>query len=92
MCVCHASSMNATATSNQTVHQTVHQTALSGGNDWDTWELTIGADEAVFMGMGFALGSLVTAVLFMATRSSRRCRKKKSRGDNEDEDDDDDAV
>ena len=82
--------MNATAALNETARQT----ALSAGardDDWDAWKLTIGADEAVFMGMGFALGSLVTAVLFMATRSCRR--KKKSKGNNEDEDDEgDDAV
>lgn len=64
--------MNATAASNQT--------ALSdgGGVDaWQGWDVKIGVNDAVFMLLGFSIGSLATAVCFMATRRCKGCKKKK---------------
>ena len=64
--------MNATAFSNQT--------ALGAGGDgggaWGLSDVTIGINDAVFMLIGFSIGSLATAVCFMATRHCKLCRKK----------------
>ena len=71
--------MNATAASNQT--------ALSdgGGVDaWQWWDVKIDVNDAVFMLLGFSIGSLGTAVCFMATRRCKACKKKK-RDDDDDE-------
>ena len=72
--------MNATAASNQTALST------EGGADaWQTWDISIGFDDAVFMLIGYSIGSLTTGVCFMATRHCTLCRKKR-------DDDDDDEI
>lgn len=78
--------MNNTLNTLDTV--TSNQTALSTGDDgWQTWRLTIGADEAVYLALGFSIGSLATAVCFMATRKCRSCRKKRDRERDSDSED-----
>jgi hypothetical protein len=71
--------MNATTASNQTALST------EGGADaWQAWDVRIGVNDAVFMLIGFSIGSLATAVCFMATRHCKLCRKK-NRDDDDDE-------
>lgn len=70
--------MNATAPSNQT-------TLSAGGDAWKSWDVTIGVNDAVFMLIGFSIGSLATAVCFMSTRHCNGCRKKRDSDDNSDD-------
>ena len=72
--------MNATTASNQTA-----LSAEGGAGAWQAWDITIGVNDAIFMLIGFSIGSLGTAVCFMATRHCTLCRKK--RDDNDDDDD-----
>lgn len=69
--------MNATAASNQT--------ALSAGGrgGWGLSGVTVGINDAIFMLIGFSIGSLGTAVCFMATRHCKLCRKKRDDEDDE---------
>lgn len=71
--------MNATAASNQTALG-----AGEGADAWQAWDVTIGINDAIFMLIGFFIGSLGTAVCFMATRHCRLRRKKR--------DDEDDGI
>lgn len=70
--------MNATAVSNQTA------LSAGGGGGWQALDVTIGINDAIFMLIGFSIGSLGTAVCFMTTRHCKLCRKKR--------DDDDDEI
>jgi hypothetical protein len=70
--------MNATAASNQT-----SLSAEGGAGAWQAWDVTIGINDAVFMLIGFSIGSLGTAVCFMATRHCKLCRKKRDDDDDE---------
>jgi len=62
--------MNVSTPSNQT-------TLNAGGDAWGAWDVAIGVNDAVFMLIGFSIGSLATAVCFMATRRCNKCRKKR---------------
>ena len=70
--------MNATAASNQTA-----LSAEGGADAWQAWDVKIGVNDAVFMLIGFSIGSLGTAVCFMVTRHCKLCRKKRDNDDNE---------
>ena len=77
MSVANGQDMNATAASNQT--------ALGAGGDaWGVSDVTIGINDVIFTLIGFSIGSLGTAVCFMATRHCKLCREKR--------DDDDDKI
>ena len=71
--------MNATAASNQTALSTE-----GGAGAWQAWSVTMGVNDAIFMLIGFSIGSLATAVCFVATRRCTLCRKKRDNEDDED--------
>lgn len=58
--------MNATTASNQTALSTE-----GGAGTWQAWSVTMGVNDVIFMLIGFSIGSLATAVCFVATR---RCK------------------
>lgn len=49
---------------------------------WRAPNIRIGANEAVFMFLGYSLGSLATAVCFLC---GRKCRKRRRSDENDDE-------
>jgi len=71
--------MNATAASNQTALSTE-----GGAGAWQAWSVTMGVNDVIFMLIGFSIGSLATAVCFVATRRCTLCRKKRDNVDDED--------
>ena len=75
--------MNGTKVLNTTTSTTT--TLSTGQDDWDAWDIRIGVNDGIFMLLGFSIGSLATAVCFMATRKCKKCKKRRR-------DDDDDEV
>lgn len=71
--------MNTTAPSNQTTLSAGEE----GGEVWGSWDVTIGINDAIFILLGFSIGSLATAVCFMATRRCKGCKKNRDDDDEE---------
>lgn len=79
--------MNASSDTNQTALGSGGSGVGSWHENWQPPNIRIGANEAIFMALGYSLGSFATAVCFMC---GTRCKRKKRRDSDDDEDDEND--